>query len=59
MNRKQMLTWFAAEEEGQGMVEYALILAFIALVAIGALEIVGTSVTNSYKDVSEKISSVS
>ena len=31
---KEMMNWIANEEEGQGMVEYALILALIAIAAI-------------------------
>ena len=36
---KEMMNWIANEEEGQGMVEYALILA---LVAVAAITILGT-----------------
>jgi pilus assembly protein Flp/PilA len=32
-------------EEGQALVEYALIISLIAIVAIGALELTGTRVT--------------
>ena len=34
---KEIMKWFANEEEGQGMVEYALILALIAVACIGVL----------------------
>ena len=37
-------------EAGQGMVEYALILALIALAAVVALGLVGTQVTNFFTD---------
>lgn len=40
---KNMMKWFMAEEDGQGMVEYALILA---LVAVGCIAILGTLKTN-------------
>jgi pilus assembly protein Flp/PilA len=33
-------------EEGQALVEYALILALIAVVAIGSLELIGTNVNS-------------
>ena len=33
------------DEEGQALVEYALILGLVAVVAIGALTTLGTSVT--------------
>jgi Flp pilus assembly pilin Flp len=32
-------------EEGQALVEYALIISLIAIVAIGALQLTGTRVT--------------
>jgi pilus assembly protein Flp/PilA len=43
----RMYTWFASlrdREEGQALVEYALILALIAVVSIAALTALGTSV---------------
>jgi pilus assembly protein Flp/PilA len=35
------------DEEGQALVEYALILALIAVFAIGALQALGTSVADT------------
>lgn len=35
------------EEEGQGLTEYALILALIAIVAIAALTLLGGGVTSA------------
>ena len=35
------------EEEGQGMVEYGLIIALIAIVVIGALGFIGTQLATS------------
>jgi Flp pilus assembly pilin Flp len=34
------------EEEGQGLAEYALILAFVSLAAVGTLPSLGNSVIN-------------
>ncbi|MGK2966781.1 MAG: Flp family type IVb pilin [Tepidiformaceae bacterium] len=39
------------DEEGQGLVEYGLIIALIALVAVGALEILGTGVSGIFDDI--------
>ena len=39
------------EEEGQGLVEYALIIALVSIVAIGALTLLGTNVTQILTDV--------
>lgn len=38
------------EEEGQGMVEYGLILVLVSLVAIGALTIMGGEVNNAFTE---------
>jgi Flp pilus assembly pilin Flp len=40
-----------ARESGQALVEYALILLLLALVAFGALEAIGTSVSGALFDV--------
>ena len=45
---KEMMNWIANEEEGQGMVEYALILALISIVAIVALKALGTTVNGKF-----------
>jgi len=41
---------FLQNENGQGMVEYALILALIALVVVGALGTLGQSVKKVYQN---------
>ena len=46
-----MLRSFFAKEEGQGLVEYALILALIALVVIGVLTLLGSSVNDKFAEV--------
>ena len=38
-------------EEGQGMVEYALILALVSIVAIAALAILGTKVRTAFEQI--------
>ena len=46
-----MLHNFFAREEGQGLVEYAMILMLIALVVIGSLSALGVQVTGMYNSV--------
>ncbi len=43
-------------EEGQGMVEYALILVLIAVVVIVILQVVGNQVNNVFSNVSNGLS---
>lgn len=40
-----------ADEAGQGLVEYALILLFVAIAAVGTLTIFGTSVSAMFTTV--------
>ena len=42
-------------EEGQALVEYALILSLIAVLAIGALTLVGQNVTHILSDIGRRI----
>ncbi len=42
---------FAPKEKGQGLVEYALILVLIAVVAIVILALVGDSVANVFQNI--------
>jgi pilus assembly protein Flp/PilA len=42
----ELITKLQNREEGQALVEYALILALVSIAAITALTLVGTNVTN-------------
>ncbi len=43
------------DEAGQGMVEYGLILALVAVVVIGALELMGTGILSQFTKVNAKL----
>ena len=43
-------------EEGQGMVEYALILVLIAIVVIVILSVLGKQVNNAFSNISNGLS---
>lgn len=49
---------FLQNESGQGMVEYALIIALIALVAVAALSLFGTKVGDFYNNFGQQIDAV-
>ncbi len=46
-----MLRNFFNREEGQGLVEYALILVLIAIVVIGIVTVLGTQVSTVFSQV--------
>jgi pilus assembly protein Flp/PilA len=46
-----MLKSFFAKEEGQGLVEYALILVLIAIVVIGILTLLGKKVSTVFSQI--------
>ena len=49
----------SAAEEGQALIEYALILALVALATIGVLQVLGTNVAGILNQVGNGLSTVS
>ena len=52
---KKVKNWFVSEESGQGMVEYGLIIALIAVVVIVALTALGPKVKGIFTKVNDEI----
>lgn len=50
-----MIHRLITRREGQGMAEYALILALVAIVAIGGLFILGPKVQGIFKSIAENL----
>jgi Flp pilus assembly pilin Flp len=46
MNRRSVLD-FLMDDRAQGLVEYAFVIALVAMVAIASLRILGTKVNNT------------
>ena len=44
-----------AREDGQGLVEYALILVLVAIVVIGVLTTMGTKISAAFQDIVTKL----
>ena len=56
----RIITWAAAarDEEGQGLVEYALILVLVSIAAIGTLTILGGDVSDVFTTVSDAVTGI-
>ncbi len=50
-----MLRSFFAKEEGQGLVEYGLILVLIAMVVIGILTLLGNKVSQLFSTINSGV----
>ena len=46
---------FAPKEKGQGLVEYAIILALIAIVVIAVMTTLGKKVNNTFNSISASL----
>jgi len=56
-----LYTWVKAnikKEEGQAMAEYGLILALIAVVVIGAVTVIGTSLKTKFTSIASGLGGV-
>ena len=51
---KKLMQWLR-REEGQDLTEYALIIGLIVLLAIGALEIMGTSIQGIMQKIADAL----
>lgn len=50
---------FVREEEGQDLLEYALLVALIALVAVAAVTAAGTTVSTIFNNIANALSTAS
>lgn len=46
---------FAPKQQGQGLIEYAIIISLVALIVIAVLWLLGPEVGNSYSSISSSI----
>ena len=52
---KALITRFVREDEGQDLIEYALLAAFIAVVSIAMITAVGIAINSQFSNVNDKI----
>ena len=48
---KNMIKRLMVEDSGQDLIEYALLAGFISLIAVAAIETVGTGVNSVYQNI--------
>jgi pilus assembly protein Flp/PilA len=46
---------FAPKEKGQGLVEYAIILALVAIVVIAVMTLLGPKIGNTFSTINESL----
>lgn len=51
----KMISRLVRDEEGQGLAEYALILVLIAVAVIGALQLLGTGISDIFGNISGEL----
>ncbi len=58
MNLIQYVThWLNSREEGQGLVEYSLIIALVSIAAVVTLTALGADVSSTFSTISGKLTS--
>ena len=50
----RLINWLK-EQEGQGMAEYGLIIALVAIVVIGGISLLGTNLSTIFSSLGSKI----
>ncbi len=55
---KSLLQRFVREDEGQDLIEYALLAGFISLVAVVAITNVGTGVNGVYNNINTQVAAI-
>ena len=54
----RLLYRFVADDQGQDLIEYAILTGFIALVAVAAITSVGTAVNQVFVNIQSQLSAV-
>lgn len=55
---KALFKRFVREEQGQDLIEYALLAGFISLVAVAAITSVGTGVNGVYQNINTQVGNI-
>ena len=52
---RSILMLFAPKEKGQGLVEYAIILALVAIVVIAVMRLLGPKIGNTFSTINSSL----
>ena len=55
---KNLIVRFVRDDEGQDLIEYALLAGFISLVAVAAITNVGSGVNTVYNNVDSQVKAI-
>jgi len=55
MSLKNLFARLVRDEQGQDLIEYALLATFVSLVAIGGATLLGTALNNWYSKVADNV----
>lgn len=55
---KGLFVQFVRNDEGQDLIEYALLAGFISLVAVTMIRAVGTGVNNVYSGINSQVAAI-
>jgi pilus assembly protein Flp/PilA len=55
---KNLFNRFVRDEQGQDLIEYALLAGFISLVAVAAITAVGTGVNDVYEELNAQVDAI-
>jgi pilus assembly protein Flp/PilA len=55
---KSLVVRFIRNDEGQDLIEYALLAGFISLVAVAMVRAVGTGVNNVYSGINSQVAAI-
>ena len=58
MSFRQVVQRLRRDDSGQDLLEYALLVALIALVAFGAVELAGNSVNTIFSNIASQLASL-
>jgi pilus assembly protein Flp/PilA len=55
---KNVFSRFVREDQGQDLIEYALLAGFISLVAVAAITLVGQGVNGVYNNINTQVAAI-